>query len=109
MGPPKIPTLGFCRTSVNYPMALLNVNNVFLGTALTSSQVVSLWNADAANSAIGTLAVSPGNQYQFTITLLGNQSSPVCIKALNVMQNEDNSFITNEDGSLMLNEDQNIN
>lgn len=55
-----IPVVGFYNNSPKegYPLAIFNVSGTYLGIATNSAGVVTLWNADATNSALGTIAVT---------------------------------------------------
>jgi hypothetical protein len=49
-----------------FPVGVYNINNSYLGSAANKAQVVSLWNADAANQSKGML-VSTTTDCQYTL------------------------------------------
>lgn len=68
----------------SYPAHVLNVNNVDLGQATTPSEVVSLWNSDADDQAVGTLSLGPGS-FCFTLSRVDGVVPPSSILATPVV------------------------
>lgn len=60
----------------NYPVHVLNVNEVDLGIAASPSEYVALWNADADDQAAGVLMVGTGAFCFFLTKILGVTPPP---------------------------------
>lgn len=67
--PKAIPVTGFFGNAPlsGYPLAIFDVNNAFIGIADDASDVVTIWNAAASNSALGTLSAT-NDAYIFNFT-----------------------------------------
>lgn len=55
--------------TTSYPVDVFNVNEELIGTADTKEEYISIWNSDADNQEVGTLAPGLG---PFTFLLLLN-------------------------------------
>ena len=62
-------------STISYPVGVFSVAGKLLGSAANASQYISLWNADAGNHLIGTLA-SGTDSMHFTLTVNSGQTSP---------------------------------
>jgi hypothetical protein len=61
--------------TISYPVGVFSVANKFLGNATTPAIYISLWNSDAGNHVIGTLAAGSDSMH-FILTVNSGQSSP---------------------------------
>jgi YD repeat-containing protein len=61
--------------TIGYPVGVFNVSRQLLGNATTAAQVVSLWNGNTANQAIGTLAAT-ADPLKFNITVNAGKTPP---------------------------------
>lgn len=61
--------------TLGYPVGVFNVHGKLLGNADSAGQYVSLWNADTADSHVGTLAKG-GDPLHFNMTLNSGQILP---------------------------------
>jgi YD repeat-containing protein len=61
--------------TIGYPVGVFNVNGQLIGNATTSAQFVTLWNGNATNQAIGTLAAT-ADSLKFNLTVNAGKSPP---------------------------------
>jgi hypothetical protein len=85
-----------------YPVDVLSVAGLPLGTANSPSEYALLWNASAANALIGTLYVGTG-AYCFYIVVNAGQTVPEF--GLGV---DNSSFLATENNDPILTEDNNL-
>lgn len=61
--------------TIGYPVGVFNVQGKLIGNASGSAQYVSLWNSDAANAAVGTLAAGADGLH-FNLSLNAGKTAP---------------------------------
>ena len=72
----SVPLQTFAHTlTLSYPVGVFSVANKLLGNATTPAQYLSLWNGDANDHTIGTLAAG-SDSLHFNLTVNSGQSSP---------------------------------
>ena len=72
----SIPMKTFAGAStISYPVGVFSVSNKLLGNATTQAQYISLWNGDANDHTVGTLAAGSDSMH-FNFTVNNGQTSP---------------------------------
>lgn len=61
--------------TIGYPVGVFNVNGQLIGNATNATQVLSLWNGNAANQAVGNL-VATADPLKFNLTVNAGKSPP---------------------------------
>lgn len=85
-----------------YPVVVLNINEVELSSANSPSEYAEIWNADPDNNATGTLFVG-GGAFCFYVRRKAGVDAPEFVLGLvvviepRVLATEDNDFIENEE------------
>lgn len=87
---------------LDYPLAVLSVNGIYIGIANNEAEYISLWNSNAANQAVGTILT--GNDTQFQVELVDPEST-IALTALEfytITSNNANSVVHISDNDIVV-------